>query len=123
MSSSPEKYASNAQQYLNKLRNWSIDKPPESKDSIFTWPELLAHNKDEIWLLGNSIMVWFQWYKNKLNFPNMDWNDWINTQTHPNRFNSLLDVQWYKAEHPNVKSFMFYFGANTRENNKTLSDI
>ena len=123
MSSSPDKYASNAQQYLNKLRNWSIDKPPESKDSIFTWPELLAHNKDEIWWLGNSIMVWFQWYKNKLNFPNMDWNEWKNTQTHPNRFNSLLDVQWYKAEHPNVKSFMFYFGANTGENNKTLSDI
>ena len=123
MSSKPQEYADNALAYQNKLWNWSVDSPIESKDSIFSWPKLLAHNKDEIWWLGNSIMVWFQWYKNKLNFPNMDWEESKNTQNHPNRFNSLLDVQWYKAEHPSVKSFMFYFGANTKDNNQTVSDI
>ena len=123
MSSKPQEYADNALAYQNKLWNWSVDSPIESKDSIFSWPKLLAHNKDEIWWLGNSIMVWFQWYKNKLNFPNMDWEESKNTQNHPHRFNSMLDVQWYKAEHPNVKSFMFYFWANNPDYEQTQSDI
>ena len=68
-------------------------------------------------------MTWFQWYKNKLNFPKMDWVEAKNTQNHPNRFNSQLDVQWYKADNPNIRSFMFYFWANTKNNKQTLSDI
>lgn len=122
MTSKPQEYADRAREYLNKLWNWRVDQQFETKD-IFIWTELLAKNKNEIWWLGNSIMVGFQWYKNKLNFPNMDWEESKNTQTHPNRFNSLLDVQWYKAGHPNVKSFMFYFWANTNKNEQTLSDI
>ena len=53
----------------------------------------------------------------------MNWKESMNTQNHPDRFNSLLSVQSYKASHPNVKSFMFYFGANTQDNERTLSDI
>jgi hypothetical protein len=87
------------------------------------WPKLVAHNKNELGWLGNSIMTWFQWYYDKLNFPNMDGVESKNTQNHPNRFNSLLAVQSYKASHPDVKSFMFYFWANTQDNEKTLADI
>ena len=53
----------------------------------------------------------------------MDGEESKNTQTHPHRFNSPLDVQQYKAEHQGVRSFMFYFGANTSDNAQTLSDI
>lgn len=131
MTSKPEYYQNLAQGYLSDLWNWNTntqveektDKQVESKESILIWKELLAHSKDEIWWLGNSIMTWFQWYKSKLNFPNMDWIESKNTQNHDHRFNSQLDVQWYVAEHPNIKSFMFYFGANTRNNKQTLSDI
>ena len=106
-------------QYLRQEKKSDIDHNSE----ILIWPELAAHSKDEIWWLWNSIMTGFQWYKNKLNFPNMDWVEAMTTQNHPNRFNSLLDVQWYHTEHPNIKSFMFYFWANTRDKEKTLSDI
>ncbi len=123
MTSKPQEYADRAQQYLNKLWNWSIDRQQDTKESVLIWKELAAHNKDEIWGLWNSIMAWFQWYKNKFNFPNMDWEESKNTQTHPRRFNSPLDVQQYKAEHQDVKSFMFYFWANTSDNAQTLADI
>jgi hypothetical protein len=33
----------------------------EYNNEFLIWPRLLAHNKDEIWWLGNSIMNWFQW--------------------------------------------------------------
>lgn len=122
MSSKPQEYANNAVAYQNKLWNWSIDSPIESND-LLIWPKLAAHSKDEIWWLWNSIMTGFQWYKNKLNFPNMDWVESMTTQNHPNRFNLLSDVHRYHVEHPNIKSFMFYFWANTRNNTQTLSDI
>lgn len=122
MTSKPQEYANTALAYQNKLWNWSVDSPVESKD-LLIWPNLLAHNKDEIWWLGNSIMNWFQWLDAKSNFPNMDGAVWKSTVTHPNRFNSQNDVLAYKNTHPNIKSFMFYFGANTRDNNRTLSDI
>ena len=123
MTSKPQEYADRAQQYLNKLWNWSVDRQQETKEGVLIWKELAAHNKDEIWGLWNSIMAGFQWYKNKFNFPNMDWEESKNTQTHPRRFNSPLDVQQYKAEHQGVKSFMFYFWANTSDNAQTLADI
>lgn len=122
MSSSPQKYADTAKEYLAKLWNWNLEDSIDT-DEILVWPKLLAHNKDEIWWLWNSIMTGFQWYRNKLKFPHMDWVESKTTQNHPNRFNSQLDVQWYKVENPNIKSFMFYFWANTRDNRQTLSDI
>jgi hypothetical protein len=122
MSSKPQEYANNAQSYLAKLWNWSIDSPIESNE-LLIWPKLLAKNKDEIGWLGNSIMNGFQWLTEKTKFPNMDWVVWKSTVTHPNRFNSQNDVLAYKNTHPNIKSFMFYFWANTRDNDKTLSDI
>lgn len=122
MSSKPQEYVNNAQAYLNKLWNWSIDSPIERND-LLIWPNLLAHNKDEIWWLGNSIMNGFQWLTSKSNFPNMDWVEWKSTVTHPNRFNSQNDVLAYRNSHPNIKSFMFYFGVNTRDNAQTISDI
>ena len=122
MTSRPQEFANNAKTYLAKLWDWEIDTSRE-RDDLLIWPKLLAQNENEIWWLGNSIMVWFQWYKNKLNFPNMDGEEWKSTQTHPRRFKSQLDVQWYKAEHPNIKSFMFYFWANTSNNKQTLEDI
>jgi hypothetical protein len=45
------------------------------------------------------------------------------TVTHPNKFTSENDISAYKTSHPGVKSFMFYFGANTTDNNQTISDI
>lgn len=122
MSSKPQEYANNAQTYLAKLEKESIDTTIDSND-LLIWPNLLAHNKEEIWWLGNSIMNWFQWLSSKSNFPNMDWVEWKSTVTHPNRFNSQNDVLAYKNTHTNIKSFMFYFGVNTRDNNRTLSDI
>lgn len=122
MSSKPQQYANDALAYQNKLWNWAINNPVESKD-LLIWPRLLAHNKNEIWWLGNSIMNWFQWLDAKANFPNMDGVVWKSTVTHPNRFNSQDDVLAYKNTHSNIKSFMFYFWANTRDNNRTLSDI
>jgi len=105
--------------------SWSSWNPetPESNNELLIWPRLLAHNKDEIWWLWNSIMNGFQWLNNKSQFPNMDWIVWKNTQTHPNRFNSQNDVLAYKNSHPDVKSFMFYFWANNNNNQQTLSDI
>jgi hypothetical protein len=78
--------------------SWSSWNPetPESNNELLIWPRLLAHNKDEIWWLWNSIMNGFQWLNNKSQFPNMDWIVWKNTQTHPNRFNSQNDVLAYK---------------------------
>ncbi len=122
MSSKPQEYANDALAYQNKLWKWTIDSPIERND-LLIWPHLLARNKDEIWWLWNSIMNWFQWLNSKTNFPNMDWAEWKSTVTHPNRFNSQDDVLAYKNTHPKVKSFMFYFWANTRDNNRTLSDI
>lgn len=117
-----QEFANNAQSYLDKLWKWSLNSPIESNE-LLIWPKLLAHNKDEIGWLWNSIMNWFQWLNNKSQFPNMDWIVWKNTQTHPNRFNSQNDVLAYKNAHPNVKSFLFYFWANSADNNKTISDI
>jgi hypothetical protein len=103
--------------------SWSNN--PESKKSseIFSWPELLANNKNEIWWLGNSIMNGFQWLDKKTNFPNMDGVVSKNTKTHPNRFTWENDISAYKTAHPSVKSFMFYFGANTKDNKQTIWDI
>ena len=102
--------------------NWWQDKL-EHNNELLIWPKLLAHNKDEIGWLWNSIMNWFQWLDAKTYFPNMDWAVWKSTLTHPNKFSSQNDVLAYKNTHPNIKSFMLYFGANTRDNNQTYSDI
>jgi hypothetical protein len=83
----------------------------------------LATSADEIWWLWNSMMTGFQWYKQKDYFRNMDWVEWKNTETHPNRFNSQDDVRKRKDNHPSVKSFVMYFGANTKDNNQTLKDL
>jgi hypothetical protein len=123
MSSKPQKYADDALAYQNKLWKWSVDSPIIESNDLLIWPHLLAHNKNEVWWLWNSIMNWFQWLNNKTNFPNMDWVVWKSTVTHPRRFKSQNDVLAYKNTHPNVKSFMFYFWANSRDNNRTLSDI
>ncbi len=122
MSSKPQTYADMANNYLDKIWSWSVDSPTESKE-LLIWPKLLAHNKDEIWWLWNSIMNWFQWLDAKTHFPQMDGSVWKSTLTHPNKFSSQNDVLAYKNTHPNIKSFMFYFGANTRDNNQTYSDI
>ena len=103
--------------------SWSNNTEQKKSNEIFSWPELLAKNKDEIWWLGNSIMQGFQWYKQKSNFPNMDGVASKNTKTHPNKFTSESDISAYKASHPNVKSFMFYFWANTTNNSQTIWDI
>ena len=68
-------------------------------------------------------MNWFQWLDAKTSFPYMDGAIWKSTVTHKNRFNSKDDVLSYKNAHPNIKSFMFYFWANTRDNDTTYSDI
>ena len=122
MSSKPQEYADRAQAYLDKLWKWSLNSPIESNEFLIG-PRLLAHNKDEIWWLWNSIMNWFQWGNGKLNFPNMDWVVWKNTRNHPNRFNSKDDVLAYKKAHPNIKSFMLYFWANNTNNDQTKLDI
>ena len=142
-----------AEDYLWKLWNWNvavnnIDNNPNNI-LIDGSPELLATNKDQIWWLWNSMMTGFQWYYSKDNFPNMDWVEWKNTQNHPRRFNNEWDIRnylvdhsdfeiylknhhkteldendkEYLARHSNIKSFMFYFWANTTSNNQTLSDI
>lgn len=95
----------------------------EYNNEFLIWPRLLAHNKDEIWWLWNSIMNWFQWLDRKSNFPNMDGVVWKSTVTHPRIFQSENDVVQYKNAHPNIKSFMFYFWANSRDNDRTVSDI
>ena len=107
---------------------WKYMWRKESVDNIqnkelLIWPALLAHNKEEIGWLWNSIMNWFQWLDAKTSFPYMDGAIWKSTVTHKNRFNSKDDVLLYKNAHPNIKSFMFYFWANTRDNDKTYSDI
>ena len=122
MTSKPQEYANNAQLYLNKLWNGSVDHAKESNEFLIG-PKLLANNKDEIGWLGNSIMNWFQWLNAKTNFPNMDWVVWKNTRNHPHRFTSKDDVQSYKNSHPNIKSFMLYFWANNNQNQQTISDL
>ena len=127
MSSSPQKYASVAKSYYNKLTSWEYENPatekPMLKESILIWPKLYASNKDEIAWLWNSIMCGFQWYKNKTNFPNMDGIESKNTRTHEHRFNSKTEVHDYLSQHPGIKSFMFYFWANNTNNWQTLYDI
>ena len=122
MSSKPQTYADMAKNYFDKIWSWSVDSPTESNE-LLIWPKLLAHNRDEIWWLWNSIMNWFQWLAAKTYFPQMDGHVWKSTLTHPNKFSSQNDVLAYKNTHPNIKSFMFYFWANTRDNNQTYSDI
>jgi hypothetical protein len=119
MSSKPSKYAGFANQYITQLNL----KNKENNNSILIWPEILAKNKDEFGGLWNSIMSWFQWYRQKSVFKNMDWVEGKNTQNHPDRFKTKQDVENYKTQHPNVKSFVLYFGANTKNNTQTLSDI
>ena len=105
------------------LWKYTWSKESINHNDILIWPELLATKKEEIWWLWNSIMTGFQWYYDKTTFPNMDWIEWKSTQNHPNRFKSKQDVIDYKNNHPDIKSFMFYFWANTRDNNQTLKDI
>lgn len=130
MSSDPWKYQSYAKDYLNKLQQpdhssiedsevWEVLNLPD----ILIWPRLDASTKNELWWLGNSIMCGFQWYQNKTNFPNMDWIEWKSTRTHQGRFKSQNDVHKYVTDNPNIKSFMFYFWANTQNNWQTLNDI
>ena len=102
---------------------WNGNVESQWSSELYIWPELLAHNKDEIWWLWNSIMNGFQWLDKKTNFPNMDWVVSKNTRNHPHRFTSKADVSSYKAAHPNIKSFMFYFWENSQNNDQTLSDI
>lgn len=116
-------YKEYAEYYLNKI--WSSWIETRSvKNILVEWsPELLAKKNTELWWLWNSMMTGFQWYYNKTKFPNMDWVEWKNTQNHPRRFTSKQDVIDYKNKHLDVKSFMFYFWANTRDNQQTLWDI
>lgn len=123
----PENYGVVYQSNPGWWNGWN--ETPDSNESadktkdLLIWPKLSARNKDEIWWLWNSIMNWFQWLNEKTNFPNMDWIEWKSTVTHPNRFTSQNDVLAYKNTHTNIKSFMFYFWENTRDNNRTISDI
>ena len=110
-----------AQSYLSKIWNSTIEK--KENKTILVWPELLAKNNTQLWWLWNSMMTWFQWYTNRTKFPNMNWIEWKSTKTHPDRFKSQQDVKNYVKNHLGIKSFMFYFGANTTNNNQTLSDI
>jgi len=118
---------SNIEDILNyNLSKFSIKKSEivsPSKEKILIGSEILATSADEIWWLWNSMMTGFQWYKQKDYFRNMDWVEWKNTETHPNRFNSQDDVRKRKDNHPSVKSFVMYFGANTKDNNQTLKDL
>lgn len=119
-------YKEYAEDYLNKIWrgrniNIKIDNNPNNI-LIDGSPELLATNNTEIWWLWNSMMVGFQ-SRNIIKFPNMDWVVWMSTQTHPRRFKSKEDIIDYKNNHQNIKSFMFYFWANTTNNKQTLSDI
>ena len=118
-------YKEYAQDYLWKIWSWTTTPERQNENNILIeWsPELLAKKNTELWWLWNSMMTGFQWYYNKTKFPNMDWVEWKNTQNHPRRFNSKQDVINYKNSHTEVKSFMFYFWANTQNNNQTLSDI
>lgn len=117
-------YKEYAQDYLWKIWNWTTTERQNENNILIEWsPELLATKNTELWWLWNSMMTGFQWYYDKTKFPNMDWVEWKNTQNHPNRFKSKQDVINYKDNHPNIKSFMFYFWANTRDNNQTLKDI
>lgn len=123
-------FARYANEYLAKLwdnknetEKWDKKIDTKKIEKILVWPELLAKDNKQLWWLWNSMMTWFQWYKNKTKFPNMNWIEWKSTKTHPDRFKSQQDVKDYIKKHPWVKSFMFYFGANTTNNNQTLSDI
>ena len=118
-------YKEFAQDYLWKIWNWTTTPERQNENNILTeWsPELLAKNNTELWWLWNSMMTGFQWYYNKTKFPNMDWVEWKNTQNHPRRFTSKQDVINYKNNNSSIKSFMFYFWANTKNNTQTLSDI
>lgn len=108
-----------AEDYLNKINfgtmNWNID--------ILNNTEILAKSRNELWWMWNSIMYWIQWLGWKSEFTNMNWIEWKNTTNHPDRFNSQEDVRNYAKNHPWVKSFLLYFGGNTSNNKKTLSDI
>ena len=105
------------------LRSNGSSENIEQNDGLLIWPKLLAHNKDEIGWLWNSIMNWFQWGNSKSYFPNMDGVIWKNTRNHPHRFTSQDDVSSYKTTHPDIKSFMFYFWANNNNNQQTISDL
>ncbi len=117
MSSSPDKFASRAKEYLRKIENKKLN------NSILVGPEIIAKKADEFGWLWNSIMTWFQGYSSKKYFKNMDWIEWKSTQTHPNRFKSKEDVKKRKQKHPSAKSFVMYFGANTKNNTQTLKDL
>ncbi len=120
MSSKPLKYQSYAQWYLANLEK---DQNIDTNESILIWPDLLAKNREEFGGLWNSIMTWFQWYSQHSAFKNMDGVEWKNTTNHPNRFKTKQDVEKYKLENSEVKSFVIYFWANTKNNTQTLKDI
>lgn len=117
INSSPDKFSNRAKEYLRKIDNKKLN------NNILVGPNILAQNPEEFWWLWNSIMTWFQWYYNKKNFKNMNWVEWKSTRTHPNRFKSKEDVKKRKQNHPWVKSFVMYFGANTIKNKETLNDL
>lgn len=119
-----DRFAWYARDYLNKIKKSDNNEDNENMDNdLLIWPELLAKNRDEVWWLWNSIMYGIQWLKSKSQFKNMDWAEWKNTKTHPDRFKSQQDVKNYVKNNPWVKSFMFYFWWNTSNNKQTLADI
>ena len=121
-----DRFAWYAEDYLDKIIKSEDDENIDN--NLLIWPELLAKNRDEIWWLWNSIMYGIQWLKSKSQFKNMNWAEWKSTKNHP-AVKDLEDdeikqkIKQYKLNHPEIKSFMFYFGGNTSDNDKTLADI
>lgn len=94
---------------IEKKNNW--------KNNILNWPELLANNRDQLWWLGSSILVWIQWV-NKSQFKNMDWIDsattrnqdwfwkkWKKWELDKEKIKNYCNSKW-------IKSFLFYFWWN-----------
>jgi hypothetical protein len=111
-----DKFVWFAEDYLNKL--WWKNKGLENNnEKLLIWPELLANNRDELWWLGSSIMVWIQW-KNKSQFKNMDWiksattrnqdwfwKEWKKWELDKEKIKNYCNSKW-------IKSFLFYFWWN-----------
>ena len=88
-------------------------------------PILKARDVNEVWWLWNSIMHGLQWYwkDNDKHFTQMLWSEWASTTTHIKRFKSEDHVKEYHNKHPEIKSFVLYFGWNTPNNEQTLNDL